>query len=446
MVDDNKTGKHIAEKIALPVILVISLLVAQMVMQSKTGIRMSAPIELNRSGLSVSMPSGNGWQCEEKWVYEDGSFDASSVFAVSDRTGRSYARCHYLLAAQKDTPLERVSRHYIKAETTETGQTMAGDITVDWASVKTDAGLEIIVGVAELAAGRQLEIEVLLIAEEQGRAQQVFDKIVKSLRFSDNGFLQAGAQLISGVRGEGLNDILAGDSGQPVSFFTITDAGGRAIGFTIDAMAAAQTDANTALKAAGYYYLRGAVPDEQVSFFRGGADLRQFTWRVETLSRMGSNGIEMTADSGVLKVHRLRAGLTVDRRAGKEAGEYELGEAAVPDVILDPVLTKVLDSNGQAVIIDVIRSEGIITPVYVEKMPPAKGQTDSNSVKMEWLDGRNYWQQTYYDDSKKPIKMVLGQKITYTLNRADANEIIRIFPERANLVRDKKQLLDREGL
>jgi hypothetical protein len=118
----------------------------------------------------------------------------------------------------------------------------------------------------------------------------------------------------------------------------------------------------------------------------------------------------------------------------------------VPDVILDPVLTKVLDSNGQAVIIDVIRSEGIITPVYVEKMPPAKGQTDSNSVKMEWLDGRNYWQQTYYDDSKKPIKIVLGQESTYTLNRADANEIIRIFPERANLVRDKKQLLDREGL
>jgi hypothetical protein len=211
-------------------------------------------------------------------------------------------------------------------------------------------------------------------------------------------------------------------------------------------MAAAQTDANTALKAAGYYYLRGSVPDEQVSFFRGGADLRQFTWRVETLSRMGSNGIEMTADSGVLTVRRLRAGLAIDRRAGKEAGEYELGEAAVPDVILDPVLTKVLDSNGQAVIIDVIRSEGIITPVYVEKMPPAKGQTDSNSVKMEWLDGRNYWQQTYYDDSKKPIKIVLGQESTYTLNRADANEIIRIFPERANLVRDKKQLLDREGL
>jgi hypothetical protein len=106
---------------------------------------------------------------------------------------------------------------------------------------------------------------------------------------------------------------------------------------------------------------------------------------------MGSKGLEMTADSGVLTIRRSLAGLAINRRTGKETGEYELSEAAVPDIILGPVLTKVLDSSGQAVIIDVIRSEGIITPAYVEKTPPAKGQTDSNSVRMEWLDGRGYW-------------------------------------------------------
>ncbi|MBE3142314.1 MAG: hypothetical protein IMZ61_00080, partial [Planctomycetes bacterium] len=189
---------------------------------------------------------------------------------------------------------------------------------------------------------------------------------------------------------------------------------------------------------------REPVPDEQVSSFRGGADLLQFTWRVETNSRVGRQGIEMTADSGILTVRRLRAGLSVDRRTGRETSEYELGEATVPDIVLGPVLTKVLDSNGQAVIIDVIRSEGIITPAYVEKMPPAKGQTDSNSVRMEWLDERGYWQQTYYDSSKKAIKIMLGQESTYTLSPADANEIMRIFPERANLVRDKNQILDRK--
>ena len=242
-----------------------------------------------------------------------------------------------------------------------------------------------------------------------------------------------------------LKGILAGDAdGRTVSLFAVVDPHGRTIGFTMDAMAAIQTDANTTINAADYYYLREPVPDEQVSFFRGSADLRQFTWRVETSSRMGSKGIEMTADSGVLTVRRLRAGLSVNRRAGRETSEYELGEATVPDIVLGPVLTRVLDSNEQAVIIDVIRSDGIITPAYVEKMPPAKGQTDSNSVRMEWLDGRGYWQQTYYDSSKKATKIMLGQESTYTLSPADANEIMKIFPERANLVRDKNQILDRK--
>jgi hypothetical protein len=445
MVNDNKTRRNTTETVALATLLVISLLVARLVMHSKTGLRMSAPIELSRSGLSLSMPSGNGWKCEEKWTYENNVFSTSSILVAGGTKNQSYAQCRYLLATQKDTPLERISRPYIKTEMAETGITMAGNVEVDWASVTTDAGFEIIVGVGELADGRQLEIEVLLTAEEQGRAQQVFDKIVESIRFSDNGFLQAGAQLISEIRDEGAKGVLTGDAdGGTVSLFAVADSHGQTIGFTMDAIAAIKTDANTTINAADYYYLREPAPDEQVSFFRGGADWRQFIWRVETRSRMGNKGIEMTADSGVLTVRRSRTGLSVNRRTGRETGEYELGEAVVPDIILGSVLARVLDSNEQAVIIDVIRSDGIIMPAYVDKIPPAKGQTDSNSVRMEWLDGRGYWQQTYYDSSKKATKIMLGQENTYTLSPADANEIMKIFPERADLIRDKNQILDRK--
>ena len=440
MVDENKTGKHIARTIALPALLIISLLVARLVMHSKTGLRLSAPIELSRSGLSLSMPSGNGWKCKEKWSFEDSNFIVSSIFTSGLNEG-PYAQCRYLLAAGENTPTERLEQKYSETKITETGQITAGNLTVNWATIKTDSGIDIILGVSNLADGRQLEIEVLQSADEQNTARQIFDKIVNSIHFSDNGFLQAGTRLLSEIRDEGVKGVLAGDAdGRTVSLFAIVDPRGRTIGFTMDAMAAIQTDANATINAADYYYLREPVPEEQVSFFRGGTDLRQFTWRVEANSRTGSKGIEMTADSGVLTVRRLRAGLSVNQRTS----EYGLGEAIVPDIVLGPVLIKVLDSNGQAVIIDVIRSEGIITPAYVEKMPPAKGQTDSNSVRMEWLDGRGYWQQTYYDSSKKATKIMLGQESTYTLSSADANEIMKIFPERANLVRDKNQILDRK--
>jgi hypothetical protein len=165
----------------------------------------------------------------------------------------------------------------------------------------------------------------------------------------------------------------------------------------------------------------------------------------------------MTADSGILTVRRLRAGSPSGKRTGRETDKYELGETAVPDIVLDPILAKALDSNEQSFIIDIVRPDGAVIPVYIEKSPPAKDRTDlprgevspkadSNSVKLEWLDGRNYWQQIYYDNSKKPEKTILGQETTYTLNVTDANEITKLFPERTNLVHDKSPLLNRDGI
>jgi hypothetical protein len=447
MVDENKTPKHMAKTIALPALLVISLLVARLVMNSKTGIRMSGLIELNRSGLSVSMPSGNGWKCEEKWSFENGSFNVSSIFVVSGLADRSYAQCRYLLAAGEETPKERLGQEYSGTKLIVTGQSTTDNLSINWATINTDSGIEIILGVCKLAEGRELEIEVLQSASEQSPAKDIFEKIVKSIRFSDNGLLEGGARLISDIRNEGLDITGNDDSGKhSSSFFTIADSHNKTIGFTMDAMALEKTDANTPLKAAEYYYLRGAAANEQVSFFRGSADLQQFIWRVETISGRGGNGLVMSADSGILSVHRLRTSSPFNKRTGKEKGEYELGETAMPDIVLEPILKKVMDINEQAVVIDIIRSDGIIMPVYIEKVSPAKDQTDSNSIRIEWLDGRNYRQQSYYDSSKKTVKIVLNQEITYTLNRTDANDIAKIFPERADLVGDKKQLLDREGL
>ncbi len=444
MVDENKTGKQIAKTIALPALLVISLLVARLVMQSKTDIRMSAPIELNRSGLSVSMPSGNGWKCKEKWSFEDSSFNISSIFAVSGLNDKAYAQCRYLLAAGEETPAERLGQEYSGTKLVATGQSTTSNLTANWATINTDSGIEIILGVCELADGRQLEIEVLQSESEQNTAKDIFEKVFKSIRFNNNGLLQAGARLIGDIRNEGLD--IARDNDSSASFFTIADSHNKIIGFTMDAMALTRTDANATINAADYYYLRGTVSDEQVGYFRGDADLRQFTWRAETSSRTGRKGIEMTADSGILTVRRLRAGLPFDKRTGKQTGEYELGATAVPDIVLDPILAKAMDINEQSFIIDIIKSDGAVMPVYIEKSPPAKNRTDSNSVRLEWLDGRNYWQQIYYDSSKKPEKMMLGQETTYTLNVSDANEITKLFPERANLVHDKSPLLNHDGI
>ena len=440
MAESDKTRRYIAEKIALAVILVISLLVARLVVELRSVIRLTSPIELSRSGLSVSMPSGNGWRCDGKWAYSDDGFTINSIFAVRAGSIRSYARCHYILASQRLTVQERFNEDAaaMGGEVVETGrldlgQAGAQQLVVDWARIRGENELEMISGVCGLAGGRQLEIDVLQTEDGRGLAQSIFERIVKGIQFNDNGLLQAGIQLVNGVRDTGLSPGAPGDDNQTV-FFILSDSKERAIGFTMDTMEV-QTDEELAVKAASYFYRRGLAANEEAGLFRGDVAFSRFDWRVvENSPRTGRKGIEMSADSRVLTLRRLGA--------GNREKEYVLGEAAVPDIVLEPVLQKMLDSSPREIVIDVIRSDGTIVPVYFEKM----NQMDGNSIKLEVLDGRGYRQQIYYDDAKKPVKIVLEQEGTYTLNRATAEQIAKSFPERAELVLKQDQQLDRDEL
>jgi hypothetical protein len=340
-----------------------------------------------------------------------------------------------LLAARKDALQGRLRRLHAEGETIETGQTAAGQFVIDWARIKTSAGNEIYVGICGLPAGRQLEIEVFQTTGEQGLAKNIFERIVKGIQFSDNGFLQAGVQVVSEVRKAGLSDIAA--ENQPV-FFVISDSRKKAIGFTMDATTVSDTDVNAAIRAGNYYYVRGTIPDERVGLFRGDGTFEKFVWRVESRSEAGGRRIEMTADDGVLLVRKSGgSGLEV---------EYVLGEASVPDIVIEPVLRRMLDDGRTPIVVDLIGPDGIIMPIYVEKIKLTGQQVDGNSLRVEFLDGHGYWQQIYYDSSKEPVKTVLSQESTYTLNRADANQISKLFPERANLIRDAGRLIDREEL
>jgi hypothetical protein len=451
MVTENKTGRFIAEKLAIPVILVISLLAARLVVEMKSAIRLSEPVELSRSGLSVSMPQGNGWKCDEKWMYDNTSLTISSVFSVDGTRNEAYASCRYELvsAANEGTLEQRIKneaagRSSAQLGAVQTGRLAAGPLIVDWAGITADLGnqgrFEIIFGDCQLSAGRRLEIEVFQRTEEPGIAQRVLEKIVKKIRFSDNGLLRAGADVVSEVRAVGLVPDDLSDS--KTILFVISDATEQAIGFTMDVMAAAKTDANFAVKAASYFYVRGRIPDERVGSFLSDNAFKRFNWKIESNTGAGSRGIEMTVQDGILTVGHLRGGASASLRAGRKNIEYLLSEAAVPDIdiVLEQILKNVLDGSRQEIIIDVIKADGTIVPVSIKK-----AAADANSVKAELLDGQGNWQQIYYTSSKERSKIIYGQENSYTLTRADPNQIIALFPERAHFIRDQKQLLERES-
>ena len=54
---NGKTSKTTTEKIAFAAVLIISLVAAQSVINLRSLVHLSAPIELNKSGLSIAMPA-----------------------------------------------------------------------------------------------------------------------------------------------------------------------------------------------------------------------------------------------------------------------------------------------------------------------------------------------------------------------------------------------------
>ncbi len=432
MFESDKSKRRTKERIALAVILVVSLGAAWLVVELRSVIRFTSPIELSRSGLSISMPQGNGWRCDGKWTYDDDGYAVSSTFAVRAGSVRSYARCRYVLASEYRTAEEWFNEDAasIGGRVVETGRNEVDKLVVDWAKIAGEGGLEMVSGVCELAGGRRLEIDVLQTGDQPGLARNIFERVVKSIRYKDNGFLPAGEQVVEEVRKAGAKEF--GDVNQPV-FFILSDSKGQAVGFTMDSMEI-QANEEQALRAASYFYRRGLSAVEQAGYYYGGTSFEKFEWMFRQNSpRTGRVGIEMSVQSGVLTVRK--SGIA---RKGKE---YMLGEAAVPDIILEPVLKQALESGAQEIIIDVVRPEGNIVPVYIEKVIGP----DSNSLKLEVLDGSGYQQQVYYNNTAEPVKKVIEQQqTTYTLNLATAEQIAKAFPERADLV--FRRVLSREGI
>jgi hypothetical protein len=428
---NGKTSKIATEKIAFAAILLISLVAAWSVINLRSLVRLSAPIELSKSGLAISMPRGSAWRGDYKWKFDGNGFTINISFNAGANIGRLYVNCRYILSAKETTAQERISEYasLFHSEPAEIGQISIKELIVDWAKIG-DAGVqtsgapfEIMFGVCRLPEGRLLEIDVLATGSEKDLAQNIFNSIIKSISFHDNGLLKAGIQIVSDCRNEGLAKAINNREKQ-VSLFILTDASNRPIGFTMDAFAA---ESNTEIDAASYFYKRGRVSEEEVGHLRTNDTFTEFSWRVANRAIR----LEMSASDQNLIIQ----GQDTEK-------QYSLSEAAVPEVIAELVLRTFLDSNQNAILIDVITSNGTISPLYAEKIEPAD---DVNQViNVELLNGRGIRQQIYYDRAKNPIKTVFEQDGILTSSTAE--EIAKLFPERANLVLNRDQLLNRREL
>lgn len=240
--------------------------------------------------------------------------------------------------------------------------------------------------------------------------------------------LKAGSEIVAKIKSEGLNSFL--DNQSQDSFFLIRDARARTIGFTMDILIDSGTDDQLNIQAASLLYARGRYAQEKIAFLQSDNNLDEFTWKSETVRPAGRSSTRITLD---------RTGIMTVSKSGTQPEEkiYQLNPAAIPDVFLEFVFSRILDSSYKKILVDTIDSDGRITPTLISKT-----KADKYVLDVKFLDGRGFSERVYLDKQKQIFRILLQQKNVFILERSSAENILREFPERADYILQRDKILE----
>ena len=474
--DNNYATKRlVGEKAALLGLFVVSLLIAYLVTIAKSLLVFSAPIELRYTGLSVAVPNGNGWHSENKWKHQENGFALSSIFAPDSGRAVAAAHCRYLFSAAKagtQTKFEQKAS-MVDGVIVKTDQTRKDNLVIDWAQIKRQqTPVSLFFGTIELPNNRRFDIEVRQITGEANLSQKVFKRIIESLKFKDNELLETGSNLVAKIKSEGLRNLLDAQN-QKVFFLikTVKNQREHAVGFTMDVVIGSDhptpiVDSNSqtiqppardtldsstllektsfltgsigagqsGIQGAGFFYTRSPYVQERLTSFQGDDSLNEFVWKSETYSAAERIGSEIIVDSN--------GAMTVRKSDEPQEKTYRLGSAAIPSIFLHQLINVMLDSDRKEFVVDIIRSDGTITPTFISRVETKDDASDKNAaytLKLEPLGDRGFSEQVYIDQQKQISKRVLRQETTYILERANLADILSEFPEQADsILRDNK--------
>jgi hypothetical protein len=448
--------KLAADRIVLLGILIVGVLVARVIVSARSKIAMSSPITLDLAGLSIAMPSGEGWTCTDRWMHEGRSGEnvylLGGVFAVSAgrqvrTTTKVYCVCAPVAEASPAEEHFEETASQSDGKIVETGQIKNEGVRVDWARISAQAGyISVLCGRARLAYGRQFDIKVQEESGDLDWAWRVFKAIVCSMRV-DEALLEAGNGVVEGVKSRGIGDFLRNQNRQRL--FVVENARGARMGFTVDVIVYAGDEEDLPIQAARVLYLKGADIRERAVRLYAKDDLSRFEWGSQAVTMFDG---EMIAGSSV-EVSMNESGVLTATVADVQELEYRPGPLAVVSMLMDLVVVEMLEEGVEQCMIDMIDEDGQTVPVLLTQVSAEEareGLGNENieySVRLEYqyLGKRDNYRLMYFDGEKRVLLEAVQRTELYSLKRADAEDVAREFPERADLVLRGDKLKERLG-
>lgn len=419
--------KYSADKIALFALLLLGFIIAQIIVSNRNGIKLSEPISLYRSGLSVQIPKGSSWQ-NTSWVYDKNSFNLISVLGINSKLAAS-VQWQYLLTSVEMEPAEQIRNRtlFYTGQILKSGRKTIGSLVMDWAQIasrgKTGA---IFFGVTRLGPYRTVTIEVAQGPRLGNLAKEIFETVAESISFEDNELLANGAEFINNFKDGRIADVLYGKDTH--RYFLINDMSGQTLGFIAEALAQTQDDnGQPVIKAVSMSNIGGPTGRSEQSVFSSSIFLDTFHWiNKETDTQSGAKiATEITLDQ--------QRTIIVRNSVSQQAHQFAPGTAAVPDALLEPILIEFLDSDIEQIIIDLINSEGVIIPAFISKIDrqdnDALTENITYPVKIDFLNEEQSDKIMYFDSYKNLVRINIQGRVNYDIEYAGKDNVLEKFPE-----------------
>ncbi|MBN2313310.1 MAG: hypothetical protein JXM79_05230 [Sedimentisphaerales bacterium] len=434
MGDFRDIQKRGGDKIGLLGLFVLAVIAAYLTVALKSAIKLSEPIPLPHTGLSISMPVGNGWHSERRWMYHESTFILSSIFAAQPERATGWAHCYYRWAAKKAAPEDRFAwkASDVDGEIVETGRTPTNGLTVDWVRIeRPDFLLTTFWGTAELPNGRQLDIEVHQVFSDPELSKRIFNRILENLSFDGDPLIEAGANVVTAVKSKGLDRHL-NDKDQR-TLYLIKDPAGQPIGFTVDFLMNSEREVPMNVKGASFLYIDGPKGGEQEVSFECSNNLEEFKYRSRVKSAEEGFTTQVVRDeSGTLTVRK--------RGQQSETKKYYPGPSALPDVFFDHLFRWMLDNNQREMVVDIVEAAGKVVPTYISRSETENSET-AYVFDLEFHDDQGLSHRVFLDEQKRIYKSIIQREIIYVSERTTAEEIVKAFPDRApQVLRDNQKL------
>ncbi|MEN6384419.1 MAG: hypothetical protein ABFD79_04405 [Phycisphaerales bacterium] len=427
MTDGEKLRRFGADKIAFLILLIAGLLIAQLLISSKTTFKLSPPISLKGSGLEVSLPASNNWkQLTSDFVLINNEFRLASELRISSDSMITCVWRYMLLPKQlKAVEYFQQIAAAMQGHLTSSGTQKYGQFTFDFARIDSSS-TTLFIGTTMLPNGRILTLEVA----QKGSGVELADKLFKSLLasakyYEENSFAK-GLQFLKKFKNQFLPELSEVElKGQTITdYFRLKDNSGNSIGFTTDSLSytAEPNDGYSFAVSSLFFFSPSSKTLAEQSFFRSDINLTIFDWSVRAGDLQTNR--QQTTHLG------LKSNIIEIEKSGR-IEQLPFTNIMIPECLFDLLTADFLKSNYDTIYIETILSDGRIAPVLLSRIKSSETAAlpERSAAQADFFGEFTSIYKLYYDGSGRLVSAEIQSTVPYRRERTTRASIFADFPQ-----------------